>query len=662
MLRHSEERLSVAVGQILDKYEVRERVGHGGMAVVYRGFDRALKRDVAIKVLHKHLADYPEARERFAREAHAVAKLRHSNILEIYDFAGVEAPESYIVTEFIDGPTLTEFIAEHPPRYPEIGAMVATQLCRALSHAHSLGILHRDIKPENIMIRADGILKLTDFGIAQMLDMQRMTVTGQLLGSPAYMAPEHLDGSQLDFRTDIFAVGVLLYQLVVGALPFQGRNPHEILKRISEGRYPDPRQENPLVGHQLGTIIDTAMARDKAERYSDITEMLGALERYLGDCGIRDCQRELMRYFAAPMSYELALRERLLAALCERGRDLIETDQVAALDFLNRALTLDPEHRGSLALIEALSRRRRTRRALALVAGALALAGVVTAGATLMWSAATDDDNPTVAGGADAPAQRLGDAPQPSDPPLYAARSGDDVGPGALRRGPAVDLPDGHNADAAAPLAEVLDAGLSALVAPASDANLKPLASRQPSATPQRPRRSPPSRPDQRPALDPPDAGLIAVPETPALVRTYHVNVSPRRFEYRVGEQGPFRQVANGRVRVELGPGAHKIEVRNPACCESERIAIGADDPGERDLAVTLGYLPATIKPTCDRPGVSVQIDGRSARLGHKHTILFESSLGQRSVPVIFFDRQATAQRIVQVQYNQAKVVTCDFP
>ena len=197
----------IDVGQVLDKYELLARVGQGGMAVVYRGIDHSLKREVAVKVLHRHLAEHAEARDRFEREAHAVAKLRHENILEIFAYSGKDSPESYIVTEFIDGWTLKQFITDHPPRFAEIGAMVVAEVGRALAHAHGHGVLHRDVKPENVMIRSDGVVKLTDFGISQMVDAQRMTVTGQLLGSPAYMSPEHVLGHELDFRTDVFAAG-----------------------------------------------------------------------------------------------------------------------------------------------------------------------------------------------------------------------------------------------------------------------------------------------------------------------------------------------------------------------------------------------------------------------------------------------------------------------
>src|SRR3954467_2418932 len=287
------------------------------MAIVYRGIDRSLKRVVAVKVLHKHLADYQEARDRFEREAQAVAKLRHENILEIFDYSGAQAAEaagsSYIVTEFIDGETLKQRITDRPTVYPEIGAMVMLQVCRALGHAHAAGILHRDVKPENIMIRTDGVVKLMDFGISHMVDLERLTVTGQLLGSPAYMAPEHVEGRPLDFRTDVFAVGIVLYQLTVGKLPFEGKNPHEVLKRIAECRFVDPRQANPRIGNRLGRLTLPAMAAMPADRFAAIGEMAVALEGYLDESGIAHDKvaGELARYFKAPVPYEQALKDRL---------------------------------------------------------------------------------------------------------------------------------------------------------------------------------------------------------------------------------------------------------------------------------------------------------------------------------------------------------------
>jgi serine/threonine-protein kinase len=373
------------IGRILDKYEILEEVGQGGMAVVYRGRDRVLQRDVAVKVLHPHLASAPEARLRFEREAHAVAKLRHENILEIFDYSGTESADSYIVTEFINGTTLKGALGEHEPGFPEIGAMIVVEVLRALAHAHSLGVLHRDVKPENVMIRDDGVLKLMDFGIAQIVDAQRMTVTGQLLGSPAYMSPEHVEGRPLDFRTDVFAAGILLYQLSTNELPFKGKNPHEILKRIADCRYVDARVVNPLVGDRLNRIIARALAREPDDRFPDVTSMLDELLRVLAEVDLSDPRGELKRYFADPVAYEGALRQRLLSVLARRARaELAARRTSSALEVMNRVLTIDPANEEVLGLLDSVERRRRLWKIGVLAVAGFALAGMATAAAHIV--------------------------------------------------------------------------------------------------------------------------------------------------------------------------------------------------------------------------------------------------------------------------------------
>src|SRR3954465_12582377 len=348
------------------------------MAVVYRGLDRTPKRPVRIKILHKHLSDYQEARDRFEREAQAVAKLRHENILEIFDYAAKPDSEAYIVTEFIDGQTLKQVITSRPIAFPEIGAMIILQVGRALAHAHAGSILHRDVKPENIMIRSDGVVKLMDFGISHMVHLERLTVTGQLLGSPAYMAPEHVEGRPLDFRTDVFAAGIVLYQLCVGKLPFEGKNPHEVLKRIAECRFVDPRQANPRIGNRLGRIILRAMAAQPADRFPAIGEMVIALEGYLEESGIDPgrATRGLGRYFDAPAAYEQALKDRMIDHLTRRGQAHLAADRrAAALDVFDRVLTIDPQNAKVVDIIEGLNRRKRLKHH-AIAAGVVAVLGV----------------------------------------------------------------------------------------------------------------------------------------------------------------------------------------------------------------------------------------------------------------------------------------------
>src|SRR4051794_23022661 len=282
------------------RYRVIEEVGQGGMAVVYRAQDETLRREVAIKVLHPHLLAEPESKARLEREAQAVAKLQHDNILQVFDYSGEDAPESYIVTEFIDGQTLKQFFTGRKTPQPEIAALIAIELGSALAHAHAFGIIHRDVKPENVMVRRDGMLKLMDFGVAQILDLERMTVTGQLLGSPAYMAPELFEGKPLDFRTDVFSVGIMLYQMATGSLPFSGRNPHEVLKKIAEGRSPAPRTVNRMVADRLTRIIAKALAKKPDDRYLSVEALVTDLRAYVGDAGLESSRDEIKHFVVDP--------------------------------------------------------------------------------------------------------------------------------------------------------------------------------------------------------------------------------------------------------------------------------------------------------------------------------------------------------------------------
>ena len=174
----------------------------------------------------------------------------------------------------------------HPIEFPEIAAMVVHEICRALKHAHGLGVIHRDIKPENIMIRDDGMLKLMDFGIAQVIDKQRMTVTGQLLGSPAYMAPEQVEGKPADARADIFAVGILLYELLTGQRLFYGENDYHTVELVRKAEVPPITRINPAVPMDMETILFKALAKDPRDRYQSATELSEDLTKLLFKHGL----------------------------------------------------------------------------------------------------------------------------------------------------------------------------------------------------------------------------------------------------------------------------------------------------------------------------------------------------------------------------------------
>lgn len=371
--------------RFIGKYEVLGELGHGGMAVVYRARDPKLDREVAVKVLHPHLAKDYETRVRFEREARAAAKLRHSNIVEVYEFSDVSERENYLVTELLEGPTLRRFGEQHPDIPAEVVAAVGVVLCDALACAHAQGVIHRDVKPDNLMLQR-GQIKLTDFGIAHVADSREVTATGQVLGSPAHMAPEQIEGTAVDARTDLFAAGTVLYLLAVGKLPFEGPTAHVLLRKILEGDYPDPVRAAPRVGHRFANILRKCLARDPDERYESAAAMKADLLEFLTDVGWDVPERELRRYFEDPEGFTAAHRAKLLERLPALGSEARRRNSLPdAMGYFNRALALDPGNAKVLAMARATSRRRqivRAARAVGIVAGA----ALVTAGLAVWWA------------------------------------------------------------------------------------------------------------------------------------------------------------------------------------------------------------------------------------------------------------------------------------
>ena len=429
------------IGRQLSRYRLLQEVGQGGMAVVYKATDTTLNREVAVKILHPHLAGQEESRARLQREAHAVAKLRHENILEIFDYSGPDSAESYIVTEFIHGRTLKNFLTAEPLQFPEVAEMIASEVARALEHAHQFGVIHRDVKPENVMIRDDGLIKLTDFGIAQIIDKERMTVTGQLLGSPAYMAPEHVEGRPLDFRTDVFAVGILTYQLATGQLPFRGKNPHEVLKRIAECRFTPAVEVNRLVGKRLNAVIDKALQREPDARYADVAELRRELMDDLAAAGIEDARAELGRFFADPKGWARAFKPRLIDALTRSGQARAQAGRTAAaLELWGRALSHEPSNQELRTLVDGVAAHERRARALkrgVAVAGALVAVAAAGLGARhwLRTHPTTGPAAHVAAPPAPLPPHLMAHAdPTPQKPPVVVA-------PPAVKRHPQHDKP-----------------------------------------------------------------------------------------------------------------------------------------------------------------------------------------------------------------------------
>src|SRR5512146_2816695 len=292
---------------MLGRYELLEQVGSGGMSVVYRGRDTALDREVAVKLLHPHLASAAESRARFSREARAVARLSHPGIVEIFDYSGDAAVESYLVTEFVRGLTLRAFAHEVGFGFPDVAMLVGRALADALVHAHAAGVIHRDLKPENVLVKQDEppAVKLADFGIARILASdERMTMTGALVGSPHHMAPEIVEGKDADVRSDVFSLGTILYWLATGKLPFAASNPTAILRRVLEGDVEDPRAIDARIPDPLADLVLRCLAVAPADRPQHAAEVRDALDRVLAQVGIDDPEDALRAFLRDPDAFK----------------------------------------------------------------------------------------------------------------------------------------------------------------------------------------------------------------------------------------------------------------------------------------------------------------------------------------------------------------------
>lgn len=269
------------IGQELGgRYEIIERIGEGGMALVYKALDILLNRKVAIKILRNQYVNDEEFIRRFRREAQSAASLSHPNIVSIYD-VGQEAEIHYIVMEYIEGINLNDKIKGKGPLQVEEAIKISSQICDALDHAHHNHIIHRDIKPHNILIGKNGRVKVTDFGIARAAASTDITQTGSVIGSVHYFSPEHAKGITQGEESDLYSLGIVLYQMVTGKLPFIGESPISIALKHLQEEMEEPRRINPLIPQSLENIIIKAMRKKPDQRYHSANQMLDDLESCL---------------------------------------------------------------------------------------------------------------------------------------------------------------------------------------------------------------------------------------------------------------------------------------------------------------------------------------------------------------------------------------------
>ncbi len=272
---------STMIGTVLSgRYRLEAKLGSGGMSTVYLARDETLDRPVAVKVMHREMSEQEDQIQRFRQEARAVAKLTHPNVVSVID-AGEDGGHPYIVFEYVKGETLKQRIGRVGALDAQEAIAYAIEVARGLSVAHARNMLHRDIKPQNVLIDEEGRAKLTDFGISRQLEQDGVTATGRVLGTTDYVAPEQAMGKGVDPRSDIYSLGVVLYEMLIGQVPFHADSQVGVaMKHVNED-LPDVQRRRPDVSAAVALVVERSTAKDPAERYQTVAEMIDDLETAL---------------------------------------------------------------------------------------------------------------------------------------------------------------------------------------------------------------------------------------------------------------------------------------------------------------------------------------------------------------------------------------------
>jgi eukaryotic-like serine/threonine-protein kinase len=326
-----------AVRLHIDRYEVQRLIGQGAMGKVYLAFDPKLARQVAVKVLATGAAD-EAVRQRFRLEARAIAALKHPNIVELYDYSGENAADLFLVMEYIDGPSLESLVRQHGTASEPTALCVGHELCLALAHAHRHQIVHRDLKPENVLLH-QGRVVLTDFGIVKALarsaslGVSTVRTRTQIVGTPGFMAPEQFAGKQIDQRTDIFALGALLYCVTTGKLPFEGATVDDVYQNLKTGKMRAARELNPMLSPGFADLLERCLAGKPKDRFQSAEDVRIQVLAVLSSHGVTEIRQELGLYEHNPAGYALEQRQRsvdvllrdLKVALKDRDHDMADS-------------------------------------------------------------------------------------------------------------------------------------------------------------------------------------------------------------------------------------------------------------------------------------------------------------------------------------------------
>jgi hypothetical protein len=358
--------VSAPTRKTIGGFEIEETLGEGGMGVVHLARQPGLDRLVVIKALRRELADDPNAEERFLREAQAAASVQHQNVVAVYDCFAWRG-DRYIAQEYVDGANLAAVLQKVRRFEPRVAALVALEVSRGLEEIHARGIVHRDVKPSNILLGRGGEAKIADFGIAFDARAPALTRTGHTVGTPIYMSPEQLIGDRVDPRSDVFALGVVLYEMLAGEPPFvDGESPQGegLLRRIEAGRYRGVRRAAPRVPRRVARLVHRCLRARARRRPQTAADVRRALERVLGNPAPSECRREIAAWLAGrdvfaasadgatearpplprragmgPLRWAVAVGSGLLLALGLVGKGWVRVDSVPLVGKLLAAAT-----------------------------------------------------------------------------------------------------------------------------------------------------------------------------------------------------------------------------------------------------------------------------------------------------------------------------------
>ncbi len=364
----------MAMNKDFGAFEIKEKIGAGGMASVYLAVQKSLQRPVVLKVLYPHLAEDEKLVQRFEREARAAAMMRHENIIQVID-CGRHDDVAYICMEFVEGLDLKKWLEAHGSPPIEMALLMIRDLCRGLEHAHGHRIIHRDIKPANIMLTPDGTIKIMDFGLARSggETSTQMTMVGSVLGTPAYMSPEQATGEVVDERSDIFSTGVVAYELLGGQRPFGGDSYSTVLRAVLTQEPRELTEFNPLVPEDVAQIVRGMLQKDVGKRYATIAQVRQELENVIEQLGLTRGKDLLREYALEPASVSEMWKKKRLSRHMDQGvffenMGLGKIDD--ALREFRRVLYLDPGNGAAREHVKKLERERQKVAAAAPASGA----------------------------------------------------------------------------------------------------------------------------------------------------------------------------------------------------------------------------------------------------------------------------------------------------